>query len=73
MTKIILAAVLSLGFAGAALAEGEGYATTGDWREVKIEPVTSTHHSVSTPAQAPAPASVATGSFQFNNAAGGQG
>jgi len=67
MSKTILAAVLSLGFAGAALA-GEGYATTGDWREVVIQPAaTASSHSA-------APAMPMTvGSFEFNNAANGQG
>jgi len=67
MTKTILAAVLTLSFAGAALAEGEGYATTGDWREVKVTP-TASAQVTSKPVPAPAH-SVA--SFQFNEGLNG--
>lgn len=61
MIKTILAAVLTFGIAGAALAEGEGVATTGDWREIKTQPA-----SQMTDQTAPITLS---GSFEFNDGA----
>ena len=61
MIKTILAAVFTLGLAGAALAEGEGFATTGDWREIKTQPA-----SQMTDQAAPFTLS---GSYEFNGGA----
>ncbi len=59
MTKTILAALLVLGTAGAAFAEGEGFATTGDWREIQPRPASSAQGLVS---QIPAPTTTASSS-----------
>ena len=60
MTKTILAAVLTFGLAGAALAEGEGAATTGDWREIKVPAGQVTDQN--------APITLS-GNFEFNDGA----
>lgn len=60
MTKTILAAVLTFGIAGAALAEGEGVATTGDWREIKVPAAQATDHSATIKLS---------GNFEFNDGA----
>ncbi len=59
MTKTILAAVLMLGTVGAALAEGEGFATTGDWREIPAHPASA---SLGWFSQSQAPATATTNS-----------
>lgn len=66
MTKIILAAALAFGIAGTAFAEGEGYATTGDWREIPATPAPSSVQAPSTTVPAPATTSAAP-SFQFTD------
>lgn len=60
MTKFLLATVLTLGLAGAALAEGEGFATTGDWREIKPHAAQMTDNT--------APITLS-GNFEFNDGA----